>query len=133
MNALVASLPDELIANIASFIKLKPTIQDRYSKLLRKLTRVYWGEKDEWMLKVEKNPRFYGYRSFKICKKIIKYQVVGETTAKLYHLRIEDWSFTYAENRMRQSIIHTLDRLDGCATKPDRTIHPKKWGTIGIW
>ena len=133
MDTIIASLPDELISNIASFIKLKPTIQDRYSKLLTKLTRIYCGGDEEWMRKVEKNPRFYGYRSFKICKKIIKYQVVGETTDKLYNLRIEEWNSRYAEFRMRHSIIHTLERLEGCATKPNRIVDRKMWHTIGIW
>lgn len=136
MNALIASLPDDLIANIASFvIKPKPTLMERRLRLWGKFCDIYYSndEKNEWMRKVEKNPRFYGYRSFKLCKKIIKYQVVGEITAKLYHLRIEDWTTSYAENRILQNINHTMERLEGCANKPNRIILYSSWYTIGIW
>ena len=132
MNALVASLPDELVATIASFIKLKPTIEERYSKLLRKLTSLNYNNEWNMMLKIEKNPHFYGYRSFKICKKIIKYQVSGEKTPKYYHSPIWCWNKVYAENRLRENIIYTLERLEGCANDRYRR-YSNKCGKMGIW
>jgi len=111
------NLPDDILATIGSYIAINPTLKDRKLKLWGKWADIFFNNrtKQEWLEKISKNPHFYGYRSFKVCNKIIKFEHQGLVGRR--QKPIEDWKPTYAEKHLLASLGYTYERLDGCSKK----------------